>query len=108
MSQIKIEKAGWEDAAGTGLRGYLKTTYAQLVRTFGEPHSEGDQCKTDAEWTLRINDTICTIYNWKNGPNFTGRAFPGIEDITEWNIGGKPGAEHLVERAIFSGVTIDA
>ena len=106
MSKIKIERAYSADAAGTGLRGYLKTTYAQLVRTFGEPAGGCDTTKVDAEWIVRINDTICTIYNWKNGPNFTGRAFPGVEDITEWNIGGKPGAEDLVERAIFSGVKI--
>lgn len=108
MSTMKIERAYPAEAAGTGLRGYLKTTYAQLVRTFGEPSRSGDTTKVDAEWIVRINGTLCTIYNWKNGPNFTGRAFPGVEDITEWNIGGKPGAEDKVERAIFSGVTIDA
>ncbi len=104
MSNMKIETATSKEAEGTGLRGYVKTTYDQLVRTFGEP-GKGDQYKTDAEWIVRINGTIATIYNWKNGPSYTGPSNP-VEDITEWNIGGKPGAEDLVERAIFSGVTI--
>lgn len=105
MSKIKIEKANGREAEGTGLRGYVKTTYAQLVRTFGEPHSKGDGYKVDAEWIVRINGTLTTIYNWKNGPSYSGPSSP-VEEITEWNIGGKPGAEDLVERAIFSGVKI--
>jgi uncharacterized protein (DUF2147 family) len=29
---------------------------------------------------------VFTIYNWKNGPSYTGKG--KVEEITEWNVGG--------------------
>jgi len=79
------------NVGGTFLRGYIKATYDQLVKTFGEPHDpDGDNYKTDVEWAFEFADgTIATLYNWKNGKNYLGEA-EGLEldDIYEWNVGG--------------------
>ena len=79
------------NVGGTFLRGYIKASYEQLVKTFGEPHDpDGDNYKTDVEWAFEFADgTIATLYNWKNGHNYLGEA-EGLEvnDIYEWNVGG--------------------
>lgn len=73
---------------GTHLVGEVKTTYAELVETFGEP-GIGDEWKTDAEWDIRFEDgTIATIYNWKDGKNYNGEFGQDIAEIEIWNIGG--------------------
>ena len=76
---------------GTFLQGYIKATYEQLLKTFGEPHDpNGDNYKTDVEWAFEFADgTVATLYNWKNGHNYLGEA-EGLElnDIYEWNVGG--------------------
>ena len=79
------------NVGGTFLQGYIKASYEQLVKTFGEPHDpDGDNYKTDVEWAFEFADgTIATLYNWKNGKNYLGEA-EGLElnDIYEWNVGG--------------------
>ena len=89
------------NVGGTFLQGYIKASYEQLVKTFGEPHDpDGDNYKTDVEWAFEFADgTIATLYNWKNGKNYLGEA-EGLElnDIYEWNVGGnsdKAGAKLL-------------
>ena len=76
---------------GTFLQGYLRASFEQLVRAFGEPHDpNGDNYKTDVEWAFEFADgTIATLYNWKNGKNYLGEA-EGLElnDIYTWNVGG--------------------
>ena len=79
------------NVGGTFLQGYIKASYEQLVKTFGEPHDpNGDNYKTDVEWAFEFADgTIATLYNWKNGKNYLGEA-EGLElnDIYEWHVGG--------------------
>ena len=79
------------NVGGTFLRGYIKASYDQLVKVFGEPHDpDGDNYNTDVEWAFEFADgTIATLYNWKNGKNYLGEA-EGLElnDIYEWNVGG--------------------
>ena len=79
------------NVGGTFLRGYIKASYEQLVKTFGEPHDpDGDNYKTDVEWAFEFADgTVATLYNWKNGKNYLGEA-EGLElnDIYEWHVGG--------------------
>ena len=79
------------NVGGTFLQGYIKASYEQLVKTFGEPHDpDGDNYKTDVEWAFEFADgTIATLYNWKNGKNYLGEA-EGLElnDSYEWNVGG--------------------
>jgi hypothetical protein len=73
---------------GSSLQGYIDITYDQLVEIFGEPISEGDGYKVDAEWELMIDHTLVTIYNYKDGKNYNGEDGDAVEDIIEWHIGG--------------------
>ncbi len=79
------------NVGGTFLQGYIKASYDQLVKVFGEPHDpNGDNYKTDVEWAFEFADgTVATLYNWKNGKNYLGEA-EGLElnDIYEWHVGG--------------------
>lgn len=78
-----------EFGAGS-LQGYLACSYARIVEIFGEPNTATDEYKTDAEWTIKFPDcTIASIYNYKNGKNYEGDDGLAVEDITEWNVGGK-------------------
>ena len=89
-------------ASGTSLMGYVKVTYADLVRVFGEPNSIGDGYKTDAEWILEIDDTTVTIYNYKDGKNYNGEDGDDVKDITDWHVGGyTKTAVDLVREALF-------
>lgn len=50
---------------GTSLKGYITTTYDQLLKVFGEPTSQGGD-KTNVGWELEFYDgTVATIYDWK-------------------------------------------
>ena len=78
------------NVGGTFLQGYIKASYEQLVKTFGEPHDpNGDNYKTDVEWAFEFADgTIATLYNWKNGKNYLGAEGLELNDIYEWHVGG--------------------
>ena len=78
------------NVGGTFLQGYIKASYEQLVKTFGEPHDpDGDNYKTDVEWAFEFADgTVATLYNWKNGKNYLGAEGLELNDIYEWNVGG--------------------
>ena len=71
---------------GTSLRGHFQMPYAKLVELIGVPNAASDGYKTDVEWAFERDGVVATIYNWKNGPNYTGCG--NIEDIDEWNVGG--------------------
>ena len=72
------------------LQGYIQTSYADLVACFGEPNSEGDGYKVDAEWMIKFNNGVyATIYNWKDGKNYNGDDGMELQDICEWHVGGK-------------------
>ena len=80
-----FEKVSFDNAIGSSFKGYLTTSYDNLVKNFGEPTSlevSGDG-KVRAEWALKFdNGTIATIYDWKSQPDVE------LEDITDWHIGG--------------------
>jgi hypothetical protein len=68
---------------GTSLQGYIKTTYAQLVETLGEPiRPEGGDGKVICEWVVLNKKTnkAATIYIYK------------LNEVPEneypWHIGG--------------------
>ena len=74
---------------GGSLQGYVDASYATLVEVFGEPHSDGDGYKVDAEWDLMFeNGTHARIYNYKDGTNYNGSDGNAVEDITDWHVGG--------------------
>ena len=73
-----------------GLARLSNLSYARIVEMFGEPSSQYDDFKSDAEWMIQFDDgEVATIYNWKNGKNYCGPDAPPVEDIREWNVGGK-------------------
>jgi len=74
---------------GTSFRGQFTLPYTKLVKLIGEPNLMSDGHKTDVEWGFERDGVVATIYNWKNGPNYTGRG--NVEDIKRWNVGGHNG-----------------
>ena len=90
---------------GTSLKGFVKTTYADLVEKFGEPtrfFATGD--KTTVEWNLEFKvdedgDTeyiTATIYDWKKCTTPMGEY--------EWHVGGyNMDALYVIEKSL-SGI----
>jgi|ERR1035437_526899 hypothetical protein len=73
---------------GTSLMGYVNVGYKKLKKVFGEP-TESDGYKSDAEWEIEFEDeTIATIYNYKDGKNYLGEDGIDTAKITDWHIGG--------------------
>lgn len=99
---LKCKKADWRAVNGTSLKGYVSTDYATLVEVFGEPHSDGDGYKVDAEWMLQFsNGVVATIYNYKDGRNYCGEDGLDVEDICDWHVGGKSSmADRTVDQYI--------
>ena len=86
------------DTNGTHLQGYLDCDYETIVKVFGHPLRSGfDDYKTDAEWQIKFADnSVATIYNWKNGVNYLGAAGKPTRQIKQWNVGGFD--KHTIER----------
>jgi hypothetical protein len=71
--------------SGTHLIGYIQLSYKQLVKLFGPPYTfNGD--KVDWCWEFKLNNSVITIYNWKNGPSYGFKIKPS--SIDTWNVGG--------------------
>ncbi len=66
---------------GTSLKGFVTTTYDNLVKTFGNPKQGSADGKTTCEWLFEFEDgTVATIYDWKT------KSTP--KELYKWNIGG--------------------
>ena len=64
----------------TSLVGYVTTTYATLVKAFGEPYTDYD--KSTAHWNIQAPDgTVATIYDYKEYTTPQGEY--------RWHIGGR-------------------
>ena len=112
----EIEVSSDIDIHETGFKGNeIKLPYKDLVNLLGNP-SDGDGYKVDAQWCFKDKaGTVATLYNWKNGPNYTGQG--RIEDIKHWHIGGnykRPASESLmividalVERGIDKDIPLN-
>lgn len=102
MKDMKGEKTmeATENIHGTSLQGYIKASYEQLLEAFGPPNSKlCDNYKTDVEWAFEFADgTVATLYNWKNGKNYCGDEGLELNDIYEWNVGGR--SENAVSRLL--------
>lgn len=82
---------------GSSLSAYIFCTYASIVALIGEPNSDGDGCKVDAEWEIEMNGKPMTIYNYKDGKNYNGEEGMDVEDITEWHVGSGQNVEEEVK-----------
>lgn len=84
------------DAMDTSYKGCLDVSFSTLVDIFGPP-SIADEFKVDAQWLIKFEDgLVATIYNWKNGRNYRQQSGLDVEDIKDWNVGGKK--EEVVDR----------
>ncbi len=87
---IPVKTTGKQvDTSDTCLVGYVAISYAHLVQAFGKPTSQrpsGDD-KVRIKWNIKFADeTIATIYNWKN----YGKSAKWVkENCLEWHIGGR-------------------
>ncbi len=72
----------------TFLQGYVISSYQNLVDLFGEPTVQFDPYKTRANWVVQFEDgVVATVYDYK----VHGKP---IEEVTEWNVGGKSHVGH--------------
>jgi hypothetical protein len=77
---------------GTGFKGYLETSFEELVKHFGMPNGEGDDYKVSTEWILEDEKgRIVTIYDYKE-TNLYSRSYPSVEQFRkrksyQWHIG---------------------
>lgn len=74
---------------GSSLKGYVKTTRADIEKVFGEPtFTESGDGKTTVEWVVAVEDEdgtiFATIYDWKRYELGT----PAPNELMYWNIGG--------------------
>jgi hypothetical protein len=72
----------------TCLQGEIHIGFYDLVDMFGEPEDVSSTGKSDVQWAIEIDGVVATIYNWKNGPAYTGDDSIEVERIHDWNIGG--------------------
>jgi hypothetical protein len=78
--------------AGGWLQGHIAAPYSELVSAFGSPNSYGPGGKVQAEWQLKINGTLVTIYDYKE-------EVPA-QRVRDWHIGGtEKNAAAVVQRA---------
>ncbi len=86
MKILSYESGDYVDVNMSSLQGYVKTTYAKLVETFGKPtYTDADPDeKVNAEWKVwaETDEGLVkfSIYNWKDG-------FIPTEEY-DWHIGG--------------------
>lgn len=96
MKIINVTNDTSVNVSGTGLCGYVRTTYADIVAAFGEPTygaDHSDDGKVSVEWTLEfeveLQDApgsyirefvVATIYDWKCSSTPMGEY--------DWHIGG--------------------
>ena len=79
--------------AGGWLQGHIYVNYSELVTAFGSPNNYGPGDKVQAEWQLKINGTLVTIYDYKE-------EVPARR-VRDWHIGGtSKDAVELVQGAL--------
>lgn len=90
------------ETTGHSLNGAVKSTYQQLVDTFGEPefgpNEESGDGKVTCYWSITFGDknrTTASIYDWKTYDGTPMHEY-------EWHVGGKHGsrATDFVEAAL--------
>lgn len=92
---MKIETADRNLMFGTGFKGYVEASRAQLEHVFGAPVVNGAGDKVTTMWVLVIDGVVATIYDYKL------ERVPGMHEILDWHVGGKKAqAVDLVRAAL--------
>ena len=94
----------YEDVMGTsGQGGILRVDYATLKKIFGKPsinNGNGRGSKIRKEWIISIDGVVCTIYDWKQGYDYT-KPKGGIPLYhSHWSVGGS----HRISFRLVQGV----
>ena len=91
MTIYRTEETKWEEmlriTRGSSYQDEVSASYGLLVRRLGDPSLDGDGYKVDTEWVIKTPFGIATLYNYKNGPSYTGEG--SVENISQWHIGAK-------------------
>lgn len=77
-----------DESNGSALVGTVDASYKEICSLFGKPirYEEG---KVDAMWVVKFSDdTVASIYNWKDGKAYLGEDGLSVEKIKHWHIGG--------------------
>jgi hypothetical protein len=96
-----------DNSEETHLVGKINTVFDVLLKVFGKP-TRVPEAEQTVEWTINIEDPedeyntiVATIYDWKIGKGYFGEDGLDLEEITEWNVGGKTHrAVELIEKII--------
>ena len=87
---------------GCGGQGNIRADYATLKKVFGNPTIEdgnGDG-KIRKYWIIKIDGIVCTIYDWKQGYDYTKPKGGMPLKRTRWSVGGS----HPISRRLVQGV----
>jgi len=100
---MKNLESAVQETGGSSLQGYIDAAYHEIVDALGQPNCPVDEHKVDVEWAFRLDDTVFTIYNWKNGYNYCGdRDGMAVERMNHWHVGGfSKDAEEAATAAVF-------
>lgn len=91
MRRIKSISDDPEFRHETTYASELNFHYQDLVAAFGEPGSDGDGYKTDAEWYIEFEGGLrVVIYNYKNGPAYMGSKVPTLDSVQVWSVAATP------------------
>ena len=78
---MKIVASSVDSRNMSSLKGYIRTNYQELSNAFGPPTVQGSgDGKVSAEWILKIDGQIVTIYDYKE------EGTPYSE--YDWHVGG--------------------
>ncbi len=90
----------------SGQGGILRVDYATLKKIFGKPsinNGNGRGSKIRKEWIISIDGVVCTIYDWKQGYDYTKPKGGMPLKRTRWSVGGS----HPISRRLVQGVIDD-
>ena len=93
-----------QETGGSSLQGYIDATYQDIVNALGQPNCPVDEHKVDVEWAFKLDDTVITIYNWKNGYNYCGESGMSVGLMNHRHVGGfNSDAEIAAHKAVSRG-----
>ena len=103
-----IANLPYADVMGTsGQGGNLRVDYTTLKKIFGKPsinNGNGKGSKIRKEWIISIDGVVCTIYDWKQGYDYTKpKGGMPLKTRTQWSVGGS----HRNSRRLVQGVIDD-